>query len=84
MIEQAKILQQQKGLNNITLDIGDVTHLPYDDASFSLVVTRYSFHRMIDPASILDEMKRVCISDGRIAIVDVTPQVDKIDAYNYV
>ena len=84
MIEQAKTLQQQKGLNNITWDIGDVTHLPYDDASFSLVVTRYSFHHMIDPASVLDEMKRVCISDGRIAIVDVTPQVDKIDAYNYV
>ena len=84
MIEQAKILQQQKGLNNITWDIGDVTHLPYDDASFSLVVTRYRFHHMIDPASVLSEMKRVCVPDGRIAIVDVTPKVDKIDAYNYV
>ena len=84
MIEQAKVLEQQKGLNNITWDIGDVTHLPYDDASFSLVVTRYSFHHMIDPASVLSEMKRVCISGGRIAIVDVTPQADKIDAYNYV
>jgi ubiquinone/menaquinone biosynthesis C-methylase UbiE len=84
MIEQAKILQQQKGLNNITWDIGDVTHLPYDDASFLLVVTRYSFHHMIDPESVLSEMKRVCIPHGRIAIVDVTPQIGKIDAYNYV
>jgi ubiquinone/menaquinone biosynthesis C-methylase UbiE len=66
MIEQAKILQQHKGLKNITWDIGDVTHLPYDDASFSLVVTRYSFHHMIDPALVLDEMKRVCIPDGRV------------------
>jgi SAM-dependent methyltransferase len=84
MIEQAKLLQQQKGLKNITWDIGDVTHLPYDDASFSLIVTRYSFHHMIDPASVLSEMKRVCIPDGHIAIVDVTPRVDRIDAYNYV
>jgi ubiquinone/menaquinone biosynthesis C-methylase UbiE len=84
MIEQAKILQQQKGLNNITWDIGDVIHLPYADASFSLVVTRYSFHHMIDPASALNEMKRVCVPGGKIAIVDVTPQADKIDAYNYV
>lgn len=84
MIEQAKILQQQKGLKNITWDIGDVTHLPYDDASFSLVVTRYSFHHMVDPASVLSEMKRVCIPYGHIAIVDVTPQVDKIGAYNHV
>jgi SAM-dependent methyltransferase len=84
MIEQAKILQQQKELNNITWNIGDVTHLPYADASFSLIVTRYSFHHMIDPASILKEMKRVCIPSGKIAIVDVTPQADKIDAYNHV
>ncbi len=84
MIEQAKILQQQKGMNNITWDIGDVTHLPYDDASFSLVVTRYSFHHMIDPALVLDEMKRVCHPGGRVVIVDVTPQADKINAYNYV
>jgi ubiquinone/menaquinone biosynthesis C-methylase UbiE len=84
MIEQAKILQQQKGLNNITWDIGDVTHLPYDDASFSLVVTRYSFHHMIDPGSVLNEMKRVCLPGGRVVVVDVTPQADKINAYNYV
>jgi ubiquinone/menaquinone biosynthesis C-methylase UbiE len=84
MIEQAKILQQQKGLNNITWDIRDVTHLPYNDASFSLVVTMYSFHHMLDPASVLNEMIRVCIPGGKIAVVDVTPQADKIDAYNYV
>lgn len=39
---------------------------------------------MIDPASVLSEMRRACIAGGRVGIVDVTPQVDKIDAYNYV
>jgi ubiquinone/menaquinone biosynthesis C-methylase UbiE len=43
MIEQAKLLQQEKKLNNMTWDVGDVTHLPYNDASFSLVVTRIVF-----------------------------------------
>ena len=84
MIEQAKMLQQQKDLNNITWDIGDVAHLPYENASFSLVVTRYSFHHMIDPALVLTEMKRVCLPGGRVVVVDVTPQADKIDAYNHV
>jgi ubiquinone/menaquinone biosynthesis C-methylase UbiE len=51
MIEQAKLLQQEKKLNNMTWDVGDVTHLPYNDASFSLVVTRYSFHHLVDPIS---------------------------------
>ena len=68
MIEQAKILQQQRGLQNIVWNIGDVTHLPYNYASFSLVVTRYSFHHMLDPASVLNEMIRVCIPGGRIAM----------------
>ena len=84
MIEQAKLLQQEKKLNNMTWDVGDVTHLPYNDASFSLVVTRYSFHHLVDPISVLSEMKRVCITGGKVVIVDVTPQTDKIDAYNYV
>ena len=84
MIEQAKLLQQEKRLENITWDVGDVTHLPYNDASFSLVVIRYSLHHLIDPSLVLNEMKRVCIPGGRLVIVDVTPQADKIDAYNYV
>jgi ubiquinone/menaquinone biosynthesis C-methylase UbiE len=58
--------------------------LPYDDASFSLVVTRYSFYHLVDPISVLTEMKRLCIRSGKVVIVDVTPQTDKIDAYNYV
>ena len=47
MIEQANLLKQEKKLNNIKYEIGDVTHLPYVDASFSLVVTRYSFHHLV-------------------------------------
>ena len=84
MIEQAKLLQQEKKLNNMTWDVGDVTQLPYNDASFSLVVTRYSFHHFVDPISVSSEMKRVCITSGKVVIVDVTPQPDKIDVYNHV
>src|SRR5262245_5477225 len=44
MIERARILQQSKGLTNLTWQIGDVLPLPFSDAAFSLVLTRYSFH----------------------------------------
>jgi ubiquinone/menaquinone biosynthesis C-methylase UbiE len=41
IIEQAKILETKKQLTNITWKIGDVAKiLPFDDNSFSLVVTR--------------------------------------------
>ena len=87
MIEQAKILQKEKGLTNITWKIGDITKkLPFEDNIFSLVVTRYSFHHLLDPMSVLEEMERVCDSGshGRIAIVDITIEPDKVDAFNQV
>jgi SAM-dependent methyltransferase len=45
--------------------------LPFEDESFSLVFTRYSFHHFIDPLAVLKEMVRVCRPGGRIVVVDV-------------
>ena len=83
MIEQANLLKQEKNLNNIKYEIGDVSHLPYADESFSLVVTRYSFHHLVDPYSVLGEMKRVCMRKGSVVVIDATPASDKADMYNY-
>jgi len=44
MIKQAKLLQNETGLENITWHTGNVVPLPYPDESFSVVLTRYSFH----------------------------------------
>jgi ubiquinone/menaquinone biosynthesis C-methylase UbiE len=81
MIEQAN-LRQEKNLYNTKYEIGDVTILPYGDESFSIVISRYSFHHLVDPHSLLNEMKRICIPKGRV--VDATPASDKVDMYNYV
>jgi ubiquinone/menaquinone biosynthesis C-methylase UbiE len=84
MIEQAKQIQKEKKLDNLTWHIGDILTLPFDDSSFSLVITRYSFHHLINPQNILDEMIRVCKPNGRIVIIDVTPELTKVDEYNRV
>jgi ubiquinone/menaquinone biosynthesis C-methylase UbiE len=84
MLEQANLLKAQKKLKNIKYDIGDVYNLPYNDTSFSLVVTRYSFHHFVDPYMVLSEMKRVCTSKGRIVIIDATPAAENVNIYNYV
>lgn len=60
MIEKAKQIQKEKGLTNLSWQIGDVTELPFADESFSMVITRYSFHHFVDPLSVLKEMNRVC------------------------
>ena len=85
MLAQAKKLQKQKGLSNIVWRIGDITkRLPFDNNSFSIVITRYSFHHLLDPLPVLREMKRVCNSEnhGRVAIVDIALDPMKVKAFN--
>ncbi|WP_106402479.1 class I SAM-dependent methyltransferase [Actinocorallia populi] len=45
--------------------------LPYGDAAFSLVTTRFTLLRMADPAASLREMLRVCRPSGRIVLAEL-------------
>jgi SAM-dependent methyltransferase len=71
MIERARQIQQEKGLTNLSWQIGTVLPLPYPDASFSLVITRYSFHHFLEPQAVFTEMLRVCMPGGRVLVADV-------------
>lgn len=71
MLDQARINQSQQGLENISWTRADVTRLPFPDRRFSLVVSRYAFHHLLDPRRVLDEMLRVCSPTGRIAVADI-------------
>ena len=74
MIEQAKHLQKINMLDNIRWDLGDISHpLPYETNSFSIVITKFSFHHLLNPLSVLIEMNRVCTIGGKIIVVDPTP-----------
>jgi ubiquinone/menaquinone biosynthesis C-methylase UbiE len=82
MIAQAKVMQQSDGLTNLTWHVGDVQPLPFEDASFSLVFTRYSFHHLLDPKSVLAEV-RVCSPGGRVVVSDVfMSNPEQAEAYN--
>jgi ubiquinone/menaquinone biosynthesis C-methylase UbiE len=70
MLERARNLAAGKGLTNIDWRQGDVYSLPYEDASFTIVTTRFSFHHFLDPAAVLREMVRVCAPGGRVIVVD--------------
>lgn len=84
MIEQAIQLQKEKKLDNVEWQIGDVSVLPFKENEFSIVLTRYSLHHIMDPDKVLEEMLRVCKPGGKILVVDVTPDKDKKEAYNMV
>jgi ubiquinone/menaquinone biosynthesis C-methylase UbiE len=70
MLDRARRLAAEKGLQNVAWRRGDVYSLPDDDASFSIVTTRFSFHHFLNPAAVLREMARVCVPGGRIVLVD--------------
>jgi SAM-dependent methyltransferase len=76
MLEAARKLAADKHLSNIDWRQGDVTSLPYQDAAFTIVVTRYSFHHFLDPLAVLREMVRVCAPGGRIVVVDTCASED--------
>ncbi|MDR4484603.1 MAG: methyltransferase domain-containing protein [Nitrospirales bacterium] len=82
MIEEAVKRQQEQNLTNMSWHIGDVLPLPFPNAHFSCVVTRYSFHHFLDPMAVLLEMVRVCKPDGRVMVVDAVLPSEKIHAYN--
>ena len=82
MIAQARKLQSEKGLSNLTWQIGDVLPLPFDDEHFSLVLSRYSFHHFLAPKAVLSEMIRVCRPKGRVMVVDAVLPPENVDAYN--
>jgi len=85
MLDRARKLAADKDLANVAWRRGDVYSLPYDDASFTIVTTRFSFHHFLDPDAVLREMVRVCAAGGRIVVVDDYASEDpaKAAAFNH-
>ena len=82
MLERARLLQAEQSLTNVTWRQGDVLPLPYADASFTLVVSRFAFHHLLDPGAVLEEMRRVCAPGGTVMVIDSAPAPDRAEAFN--
>ena len=80
MLAHARGLAGEQGLTNISFEQGDVLPLPYADASFSIVVSRFAFHHFQDPAAVLAEMRRVCRPGGTVVVADLTASPDPAKA----
>ena len=82
MIEQAANRQHELKLDNLEWQVGNAVPLPYADNSFSLVLTRYSYHHLLKPEEALLEMTRVCKPGGRVMVADVAIETLKSEAYD--
>jgi SAM-dependent methyltransferase len=82
MLDRARALASEQRLGNVTWQQGDVLPLPYADASFTLVVSRFAFHHLLDPGAVLAQMRRVCAPGGTVMVIDSAPAPAKADAFN--
>jgi ubiquinone/menaquinone biosynthesis C-methylase UbiE len=76
MLEQVEALAVERGLTNLTTQEGDVENLPFEDASFDLVTSRYSAHHWPHPQTALHEIARVLQPGGRFILSDIVAHED--------
>ncbi len=82
MLAQGRQLASERGLDNVDFRLGDVEALPFGQAEFDLVVSRYSAHHWPHPQHGLREFGRVLRPGGRLILNDIVSYDDLIcDTY---
>lgn len=71
MLEVVAAAAKEKGFSNIVTQQGYAETLPFADASFDVVISRYSAHHWHDVGQALREVKRVLKPGGVIIVMDV-------------
>ena len=82
MLAEGGKLQTERSVTNITFQMADVHHLPFDDGSYHLVTSRRAPHHFTDIHLAISEMARVMRPGGRVVIDDRSiPEDDFVDIY---
>jgi ubiquinone/menaquinone biosynthesis C-methylase UbiE len=76
MLAQGSKLAEERGITNIDLRQGDAEHLPFPEASFDVVTTRYSAHHWPNLPAALREFRRVLRPGGRLLVGDIVSWSD--------
>jgi len=82
MLERARSAARKGALANVDFCQGHMNHLPFPDGHFSIVLTRYTFHHLLEPATALREMIRVCQHGGTVMVVDAAVEPRFAAAYD--
>lgn len=61
----------RRGFTNISTELGVAERLPFAEASFDFVASRYSAHHWRDLPAALSEVRRVLPAGGRAVMIDV-------------
>jgi arsenite methyltransferase len=72
MVAKARGSIAQTGLGNVRIVEGSAEHLPFDDASFDVVISNGVIDLIPDKDAVFSEITRVLRPGGRIQLADVT------------
>jgi ubiquinone/menaquinone biosynthesis C-methylase UbiE len=82
MLDRARSRAAELGLGNVEFVAGDADALPFAEAAFDVVVSRFALHHLERPAAALAEMARVCAPGGSVVVCDVAPPPSAARAFN--
>jgi SAM-dependent methyltransferase len=82
MVAMTRAQGAKRGLSNLEVRRGVAERLPYSDAAFDIVVSRYSVHHWHDAAAGLREARRVLKPGGLAVFMDtVAPGAPLLDTW---
>lgn len=74
MLEKARRGAAELGVSNVTFIEGEAESLPFEDASFDVVLSNSVIDLIPDKDAVFGEIYRVLVPGGRMQIADVTIQ----------
>jgi len=74
MLERGAQAVRAEGRNDVVFVQADAMALPFPDAQFEVVVSRFALHHLIDIGAALREMQRVCAPGGSVTIIDMVTE----------
>lgn len=76
MLTQGHESALREGARNIVFMEGDAEALPFMDASFDIVLSRFALHHMLHPQAAIAEMIRCTRPGGTLALADMVADED--------
>lgn len=71
MLDVARQRILKAGWKNVAVREADAAHLPFEEASFDHAICTYALNVIPDYVATIAEVKRILVSGGRLAVVDV-------------
>lgn len=81
-LAEARAAERRVG-DRVTFRAGRMEQLPFADAGFDVVVSRYALHHAADPAAVAAELARVAGPAGRVVVFDFDAGEDPVAAQAY-